>query len=101
MAEMMEQKNKLAYDKGRLQNRVGELQREVESLASGQSELAQLRKLASTTESNYKKVSILNISSCMVGSISFKLSKSFISFLSLKKDIADGKTLPLGLGKNI
>ena len=53
---MMEQKNKLSYDKGRLTARVEDLQREVESLANAQSELTQLRKTAATMDANYKKV---------------------------------------------
>ena len=57
MATMLDQKNKLAYEKGRLQNGVKELQQEVERLASAQSELSQSRKMTTTLESSYKKVS--------------------------------------------
>ena len=53
---MQEQKNQLAYDKGRLQSRVEELQREVQALANAQSELVQLRKVTAALEVNYKKV---------------------------------------------
>ncbi len=56
MAEMIEQKNKLAYDKGRLQSRVDALQKELEGLANAQSEQVQVRKLATQLEAKYHKV---------------------------------------------
>jgi predicted nuclease with TOPRIM domain len=57
MAEMLEQKNRLAYDKGRLQTKVDHLQSELESLANSQIELMQLRKNNQTLEAKYSKVS--------------------------------------------
>ncbi len=53
---MIEQKNKLAYDKGRLQSRVDALQKELEGLANAQSEQVQVRKLATQLEAKYHKV---------------------------------------------
>lgn len=53
---MMEQKNKLAYDKGRLQTKVDDLQRDLEGLAGVQNELIQLRKSYAALESRYSKV---------------------------------------------
>ncbi|XP_064642994.1 coiled-coil domain-containing protein 150-like [Lineus longissimus] len=56
MTEMLEQKNRLAYDKGRLQTKVDHLQSELESLANSQTELMQLRKNNQTIEAKYSKV---------------------------------------------
>ena len=57
MADMLEQKNKLAYDKGRLQSKVDQLQRDLESLANAQTELVQSKKLNVSLEAKYHKVS--------------------------------------------
>ena len=54
--EMLEQKNKLAYDKGKLETKVEQLQREMENLATAQVDLAQLRKLHNATEAKLNKV---------------------------------------------
>ena len=57
--EMLEQKNKLAYDKGKLESKVEQLQREMENLASAQVDLSQLRKLQNSTEAKLNKVCVL------------------------------------------
>ena len=57
MTDMLEQKNKLAYDKGRLQSKVDQLQRDLESLANAQTELVQSKKLNASLEVKYHKVS--------------------------------------------
>ena len=54
---MLAQKNKLAYDKGRLQSKVDQLQKDLESLANAQTDLVQARKLNTTLETKYHKVS--------------------------------------------
>ena len=82
--EMMEQKNRLAYDKGRLQNRVDDLQREVESLANSQSEATQLRKVSSSLESNFKKVLTIVLSHIWTNRI-VQARFYFGSQLTLKK----------------
>ena len=58
MAEMLEQKNKLAYDKGRLQSKVDQLQKNLESLANAQTDLVKARKSNTTLEAKYHKVRI-------------------------------------------
>ena len=57
MTDMLEQKNKLAYDKGRLQSKVDQLQRDLESLANAQTELVQSKKLNASLEVKYHEVS--------------------------------------------
>ena len=53
---MLEQKNKLAYDKGKLQNRVDHLQRELEELASAKTDLIQMRKTNAAMDAKLNKV---------------------------------------------
>ena len=54
---MMEQKNKLAYDKGRLQSKVDQLQAELESLAHAQTDLTQAKRTIAALEAKITKVS--------------------------------------------
>ena len=54
MTDMMEQKNKLAYDKGRLQS---QLQAELESLAHAQTDLTQAKRTIAALEAKITKVS--------------------------------------------
>ena len=58
MAEMLESKNRLAYEKGQLQSRVAELQQKVTTLATTQAELQQLRKANATLQAKYNQVII-------------------------------------------
>ncbi|XP_013416003.1 coiled-coil domain-containing protein 150-like [Lingula anatina] len=55
IAEMTEQKNKLAYEKGKLQSKLEQLQRDMESLSGSKAELAQLRKINQALEGKYTK----------------------------------------------
>ena len=53
---MVEQKNKLAYEKGKLHTQVTSLQRDVETLANASNELTQSKKLNITLEAKLSKV---------------------------------------------
>ena len=44
MANMLDQKNKIAYDKGRLQSKVDQFQTELENLTGVQAEVMSLKK---------------------------------------------------------
>ncbi|XP_078696730.1 coiled-coil domain-containing protein 150-like isoform X2 [Branchiostoma floridae x Branchiostoma belcheri] len=55
MAEMIDSKNRLAYDKGKLQTKVDQLQQELESLANAQSEVVHLRKVNAAVEAKFNK----------------------------------------------
>ncbi|XP_064418253.1 coiled-coil domain-containing protein 150 [Latimeria chalumnae] len=55
LADLMDSKNKLAYDKGKLQTKVQQLQEELESLADAQSNNHQLRKLNTALEAKYNQ----------------------------------------------
>lgn len=58
MSGLLEQKNRLAYDKGKLQTRVDQLQAELESLGDTKAELAKLTRHNSELENKYKKVTM-------------------------------------------
>ncbi|MBN3298522.1 CC150 protein, partial [Amia calva] len=53
LAELTESKNKLAYDKGRLQTRVEQLQTELQALGDARADCAQQRKLCTALETKY------------------------------------------------
>ncbi|XP_025065731.1 coiled-coil domain-containing protein 150 isoform X3 [Alligator sinensis] len=53
LAELTDSKNKLAYDKGKLQTKVQELEKELQSLADAHLENSQLRKLNTALETKY------------------------------------------------
>ncbi|XP_038061280.1 coiled-coil domain-containing protein 150-like isoform X2 [Patiria miniata] len=55
MAELLDSKNRLAYDKGRLQSRVAQLQEELQSLASARTEGLQLQKANAAMQAQYAK----------------------------------------------
>ena len=54
---MVEQKNKLAYEKGKLQTQVDSYQQELESCAAAQATLAQQKRITATLEGKLCKVS--------------------------------------------
>uniref|UniRef100_A0A8C8VGM3 Coiled-coil domain containing 150 n=1 Tax=Pelusios castaneus TaxID=367368 RepID=A0A8C8VGM3_9SAUR len=56
LAELTDSKNKLAYDKGKLQTKVQQLEEELQSLADAQSENSHLRKLNTALETKYTQV---------------------------------------------
>ncbi|XP_074823909.1 coiled-coil domain-containing protein 150 isoform X5 [Natator depressus] len=58
LAELTDSKNKLAYDKGKLQTKVQQLGEEVQSLADARSENSHLRKLNTALETKYTQVNI-------------------------------------------
>ncbi|XP_074654451.1 coiled-coil domain-containing protein 150-like isoform X2 [Tubulanus polymorphus] len=53
--EMMEQKNRLAYDKGRLETRVDQLQAEIQTLSFKQNDFVQLQKTKDAIETKFEK----------------------------------------------
>lgn len=53
---MMEQKNKLAYENGRLQSQVSQLQGQLELMTSTQDEASQYRKMNDGIQIRYDKV---------------------------------------------
>ncbi|XP_051874578.1 coiled-coil domain-containing protein 150 [Pristis pectinata] len=57
--EMSESKNKLAYDKGRLQSRVQQLQEELQHRSDASSENVQLRKVNALLETKYSQVQLV------------------------------------------
>ncbi|XP_075790352.1 coiled-coil domain-containing protein 150 isoform X6 [Pelodiscus sinensis] len=58
LAELTDSKNKLAYDKGKLQNKVQQLEEEMQSLADARSENNHLHKLNTALEIKYTQLSI-------------------------------------------
>ncbi|XP_037768951.1 coiled-coil domain-containing protein 150 isoform X3 [Chelonia mydas] len=58
LAELTDSKNKLAYDKGKLQTKVQQLGEELQSLADVRSENSHLRKLNTALETKYTQVNI-------------------------------------------
>ncbi|XP_073162359.1 coiled-coil domain-containing protein 150 isoform X3 [Lepidochelys kempii] len=58
LAELTDSKNKLAYDKGKLQTKVQQLGEELQSLADARSENSHLRKLNTALETKYTQVNI-------------------------------------------
>lgn len=61
MKDMMEQKNKLAYDNGRLQTEVQELRGQVDILKISSTDAEQLRTKNSSLQSRYDLVRFLKI----------------------------------------
>nr|XP_006117963.1 coiled-coil domain-containing protein 150 isoform X3 [Pelodiscus sinensis]XP_006117964.1 coiled-coil domain-containing protein 150 isoform X3 [Pelodiscus sinensis] len=57
LAELTDSKNKLAYDKGKLQNKVQQLEEEMQSLADARSENNHLHKLNTALEIKYTQLS--------------------------------------------
>ena len=55
---MMEQKNKLAYDKGKLQTRLEQVQGQLESCAAAQAELQQLQRAHAALDGKHSKVKL-------------------------------------------
>ena len=53
MADMLDQKNKLAYDKGRLQSKVDQFQTELGNSSGEQAEVMSLRKMKKTLETKF------------------------------------------------
>lgn len=58
MMEMMEQKNKLAYENGSLQTQVTHLTSEVDKLKNAQNESTKLKHLNDGLQNRYDKVTI-------------------------------------------
>uniref|UniRef100_A0A8C3ID72 Coiled-coil domain containing 150 n=1 Tax=Chrysemys picta bellii TaxID=8478 RepID=A0A8C3ID72_CHRPI len=58
LAELTDSKNKLAYDKGKLQTKVQQLEEELQSLADAHSENSHLRKLNAALETKYTQVNV-------------------------------------------
>ncbi|KAM7152994.1 coiled-coil domain-containing protein 150 isoform 2-T2 [Macrochelys suwanniensis] len=58
LAELTESKNKLAYDKGKLQTKVQQLEEELQPLADARSENSHLRKLHTALETKYTQVNV-------------------------------------------
>ncbi|XP_068926266.1 coiled-coil domain-containing protein 150 [Petaurus breviceps papuanus] len=56
LGEITDNKNKLAYEKGKLQTKVKQLQKEINSLADTRSENDELRKLNKTLETKYAQM---------------------------------------------
>ena len=56
MQQMLEQKNRLAYEKGRLEKKVEQLQHDLESHSSMEAELNRLKKCHKVLEAKYTKV---------------------------------------------
>ncbi|XP_061464144.1 coiled-coil domain-containing protein 150 [Rhineura floridana] len=56
LEELTDNKNKLAYDKGKLQTRVQQLEEEVQSFMDARSENSQLRKLNTALETKFNQV---------------------------------------------
>ncbi|KAM4771074.1 coiled-coil domain-containing protein 150 [Rhinophrynus dorsalis] len=63
--DLMDSKNKLAYEKGNLQSTVDKLQSELQSVGDAQSENAQLRKLNTALEAKYTQVNT-DLGSCRI-----------------------------------
>ena len=61
MKEMLEAKNRLAYEKGGLQTQVEQLQSQMENLASANTDYAKLKKANTLLETNYQKVAVLTL----------------------------------------
>ena len=61
MKEMLEAKNRLAYEKGCLQTQVEQLQSQMENLASANTDYAKLKKANTLLETNYQKVGVLTL----------------------------------------
>ena len=62
MQQMLEQKNRLAYEKGRLEKKVEQLQLDLESRSSMEAELNRLKKCHKVLEAKYTKVCGLDTS---------------------------------------
>ncbi|KAM9123406.1 coiled-coil domain-containing protein 150 isoform 2-T3 [Pangshura tecta] len=58
LAELTDSKNKLAYDKGKLQTKVQQLEEELQPLADAHSENSHLRKLNTALETKYTQVNV-------------------------------------------
>ncbi|XP_030436758.1 coiled-coil domain-containing protein 150 isoform X7 [Gopherus evgoodei] len=58
LAELTDSKNKLAYDKGKLQSKVQQLEEELQSLADAHAENSHLRKLNTALETKYTQVNV-------------------------------------------
>ncbi|XP_050825437.1 coiled-coil domain-containing protein 150 isoform X7 [Gopherus flavomarginatus] len=58
LAELTDSKNKLAYDKGKLQTKVQQLEEELQSLADAHSENSHLRTLNTALETKYTQVNV-------------------------------------------
>uniref|UniRef100_A0A452HT83 Uncharacterized protein n=1 Tax=Gopherus agassizii TaxID=38772 RepID=A0A452HT83_9SAUR len=58
LAELTDSKNKLAYDKGKLQTKVQQLEEELQSLADAHAENSHLRKLNTALETKYTQVNV-------------------------------------------
>ena len=58
MQELLEGKNRLAYEKGQLNQRIDALQKELEDVTKIQTENKHLKKMKTSLESQIKKVSL-------------------------------------------
>ena len=56
MADILESKNRLAYEKGQLQSRVAELQHQLSALANTQAELQRVKKVETALQARFEKV---------------------------------------------
>lgn len=56
---MVEQKNKLAYENGKLRSTVSRLQQEISDVTRDQADITQLRRLTESLQAKYTKVSSL------------------------------------------
>ncbi|XP_043926438.1 coiled-coil domain-containing protein 150 [Protopterus annectens] len=65
LGELTESRNKLAYDKGKLETKVQQLQEELQSLTTTQSESVQLRKLNIALDAKYNQANA-DLSSCRI-----------------------------------
>lgn len=61
MTELLEAKNRLAYEKGQLHQRLEALQRELEATTKVQTENKHLKKMKTSLESQVKKVGYADI----------------------------------------
>ena len=59
LAELQEEKSRLAYDKGRLSSRVEQLQKQLDAAAAGQLESVSCKKLAVALQEKLQQVNIL------------------------------------------
>ena len=56
--EMMEQKNRLAYENGKLQSAINQLQQELSQVTQEQGDITQLRNLSQSLQAKYTKVGL-------------------------------------------
>ena len=69
LSEMLEQKNRLAYENGKLQSTLRQLTQELEEATREQGDIVQLRKLSQSLQAKYTQVSCFSTSAETFSSI--------------------------------